>query len=84
MLSGKARDIMRVDDITGDKFKTRRVTDPLAPTHVINGMVVRDDDPKMKPKPLPKGREGPVLCLTTADIEVCLLCFLLMLTPPLT
>jgi hypothetical protein len=44
-------------------------------------MVISNDDPKSRPKALPKAHAGPTLSLTTADIEVRLPCPPLLLLP---
>lgn len=62
------RNPLDVRDITDVGFKTKRVTDPLRPTHIINGMKIADDDPKMRPKGVPNGRDAPDFSLTTCDI----------------
>jgi hypothetical protein len=66
---GGVPESMDVSDITGAKWKTGRVTNPLAPEHTIHGIRVADDDSRMKPKPLKPQRNGPTLNLNTGDIE---------------
>lgn len=61
-------DQMDVNDITKPGFKSRRVTDPLDPVHVINGLRI-EGEKGMKPKGLPPAHSGPSLSLTTQDIE---------------
>ena len=39
-------------------------------------MVIGGDDPKSRPRALPKAHDGPTLSLTTADIEVKRRCFI--------
>lgn len=60
---------LNVSDITGGGFRTRRATNPLAPSYRVNGMDVADDPVKSKPRALPKARDSPFYPLTTLDIE---------------
>lgn len=60
---------LNVSDITAGGFRTRRETNPLAPSYRVNGMDVVDDPIKSKPRTLPKARDSPFYSLTTADIE---------------
>ncbi|EGB06022.1 hypothetical protein AURANDRAFT_65998 [Aureococcus anophagefferens] len=66
---GPPMDSLNVKDINDIGFKTTRVTDPLRPTHRINGMEVKDDMVRTMPKKLPKPHDGPTLSLYTDDIE---------------
>lgn len=60
-----------VRDINEDGiFRSSRRVDPLRPTHIVHGRVVRDDDAGMYVKPaVPKTSTRPFLPLETADIE---------------
>jgi len=67
----RTRDIMAVQDINETGFKSTRQSDPLNPSHFINGMEIKDD-PKSKPRQGPAARDAgkaPTFCLTTQDIE---------------
>ncbi|KAJ8610107.1 hypothetical protein CTAYLR_007080 [Chrysophaeum taylorii] len=66
---GPPVDFMNVKDINDIGFKTRRTTDPLRPTHRINGMCIKDDMVKTMPKKLPKATQGPFFPLHTQDID---------------
>lgn len=58
-------------DINDKRVWSNRVSDPLNPCHQIHGRVL-EQDPKSKPRPCPKERDGgtmPVLSLLTQDIE---------------
>lgn len=61
-------DPMDVSEITRAGFRSTRVTDPLNPRHVVNGMVI-EDEPGMRPRTHNRARDGPVLSLSTHDIE---------------
>jgi len=61
--NGPPRDNINVLDIIGGQWKSKRVTDPLNPVHIIHGLVI-EDDKRSRPRELPKKRNGPNLMLT--------------------
>ena len=62
------RNFGQIQDILGTKRKIVHNTNPLNPEHRINGMIIRTDDPGVRPRELRKGRNGPNL-YSTEDIE---------------
>ena len=70
------RDAADVSDIAGAAPRkagllargTQRMTDPLRPVHIINGMEI-GDDLGSQPKPRTKSRNEPFFSLCTQDIE---------------
>lgn len=62
------RNPLAVDDIMVKNRTFARDSDPLNPVHYINGMTIQNEDPGIKPRPLPKQRSGPNL-YGTQDIE---------------
>lgn len=63
---GPPRDNINVLDINGGGFKSKRVTDPLNPVHIIHGLTI-EDDKRSRPRELPRKRNGPNL-MNTRDI----------------
>ena len=63
------RDFNDVSDIMSTGFKTKRTTNGLKPSYVVNGMSITDDDPGMAPRQLIRERaRGPSNLHDPSDI----------------